>query len=55
MVTAYPQTDIKAMPTPTSSCTSLATMKTGIVFVTVVALVACATLADHHTEKKIGE
>jgi hypothetical protein len=31
-------------------------MRTGIVFVTVVALVACASLADHHMEKKkIGE
>jgi hypothetical protein len=31
-------------------------MRTGIVFFTVVALVACASLADHHTEKKkIGE
>jgi hypothetical protein len=27
-------------------------MRTGIVFVTVVALVASASLADHHVEKK---
>jgi hypothetical protein len=33
-------------------------MKTGIIFFTVLALVACASLADHHHQgekKKIGE